>query len=193
MSNVPRLSRSARLAESYHVTMKLSAGTFLGVPVRKRSAFGFIFTEYRYGPSTELRPHSHELPYFSLVVGGSYEERCLVRQPQRCDAQIALYHPPDEMHSDVFGTQGGHILSVEIPHEYLSKAREYELAVSERIAFGAVQAKTWRRRVYTAFTNPRPASDFTLHAAAMELLYELPWQKTGASGEQRTRLAGAGH
>lgn len=156
--------------------MKLAAGTFLGMAVRKRSASSFIFTEYRYGQRTKLRAHYHELPYFSFALTGSYEERCFSGQSQTCDVQMSLYHPADEQHSDSFGMQGGRILSVEIPHEYLNKAREYQLRVAERTVFYGVQAKAWRRRAYAAFMDPRPSSDFSLHAVAMDLLCELPWQ-----------------
>ena len=81
--------------------MKLVPGNFLGTSVRKRFVSGFIFTEYRYAPSTTLRLHSHELAYFSVVLRGAYEEQCSSRRIQQCDTETVLYHPADEMHRTV--------------------------------------------------------------------------------------------
>ena len=126
--------------------MKLVPGTFLGVPIRTRSETGIIFTEYRYEPLTKLRSHSHELAYFSFVLRGSYEEQYRLRRAEDCGTEAALYHPAGEEHSDSFSFAGGHILSLELPHQFLAKAKDYELAIDERITFRAASVKALARR-----------------------------------------------
>lgn len=160
--------------------MKLLPGNFLGTSVRKRFVSGFIFTEYRYAPSTTLRLHSHELAYFSVVLRGAYEEQCSSRRIQQCDTETVLYHPADEMHSDSFSSQGGHVFSLEIPPDCLNKAKDYELPVHERIVIGSTRAQALGRRAYGMFLDTTPASALILEAVAMELLYELPCRRSFA-------------
>jgi len=148
----------------------------LGVPVKTRLINGFVLTEYRYGEGTALRRHCHELAYFSVVLSGSYEEHCSEKQVRHCDSEKVLYHPAGEAHSDKFGNRGGAIFSIELEPRWTSKLREYELKAEESIAFPHRVVSWLGRRAYQAFSDPHPSSALLLEAAAIELLYHLPWK-----------------
>src|SRR5215472_12392383 len=113
--------------------MRLTPGTFLGSPVATRSLNGLILTEYRYPAETNLRRHSHELAYFSVVLAGSYDEAYSFRQTQACTLETVLFHPADETHRDRFGNRGGQLFSLELAPEHIARAKEYELRVEEPI------------------------------------------------------------
>jgi AraC family transcriptional regulator len=157
--------------------MRLTPGTFLGTRVKTRSITGFTLTEYRYNGGTRLGRHSHERGYFSFVLGGSYVERCLSK-PVECPGETTLYHPPGEDHSDTFGTRGALLFSLEIAPEWIKKLQGYELKTGEplTLATSLVTMLSWR--AYRAFSEPHPRSDLILEAAAIELLYQLPWKRS---------------
>jgi AraC family transcriptional regulator len=156
--------------------MKLTPGQFLGVPVKTRFVGGFVFTEYVYPERTVLRRHCHELAYFSLVLGGSYQEQCSHRQVRLCDSKNVLYHPAGETHSDAFGDCGGAIFSIELDPKWTSTLREYELQADESLALPSRDVSSLAWRAYKAFSDAEQRSGLLLEAMALELVYQLPWR-----------------
>jgi len=156
--------------------MKLSPGRFLGVPVKTRLVSGFIFTEYLYRERAVLPRHCHEMAYFSFVLSGSYEEHCSQKQVRHCDSENVLYHPAGEAHSDAFGDRGGVVFSLELAPKWTSVLREYELQAEESLALPHRQVSWLASRAYQAFTDSDHRSALLLEAAAIELLYQLPWK-----------------
>jgi AraC family transcriptional regulator len=165
--------------------LKLSPGRFLGVPVKTRFVGGFVFTEYHYSGGVVLRRHCHELAYFSLVLRGSYEEHCFRNQVRHCNSANILYHPPGEAHCDAFGKRGGSIFSIEVQPTWTSTLREYELQAEHALALPHSQVSWLVSRAYHAFTGSDQRSALLLEAAAIELLYQLPW-KHAARAESGT-------
>ena len=158
--------------------MKLSPGRFLGVPVKTRLVSGFIFTEYLYPERTLLPRHCHEMAYFSFALNGSYVEQQSQRRMRHCDSQNVLYHPAGEAHSDEFGNRGGNVFSIELEPRWSSTLQEYELQAEESLAFPHGQVSWLVRRAYQAFTDSEQRSALLLEAAAIELLYQLPWKRS---------------
>lgn len=148
----------------------------MGVPVKTRSVGGFVFTEYRYREHAIIRRHSHELAYFSSVLSGSYVEHCSRAHARDCDSRHVLYHPPGEIHSDVFGKRGGAIFCVELESPWTSTLREYELQAEESLALPHRVVSWLAWRAYEAFTDTDCRSALRLEATALELLYQLPWK-----------------
>jgi AraC family transcriptional regulator len=156
--------------------VKLSAGEFLGVPVKSRLVGGFVFTEYRYREHTILPRHCHEMAYFSLVLSGSYEERGARKQVRQCNTENVLYHAAGEAHSDAFGNCGSKIFSIELEPRWTSRLQEYELQAEESRSLSHRQISWSGWRAYRAFTDSDYRSGLLLEAAAIELLYHLPWK-----------------
>jgi AraC family transcriptional regulator len=148
----------------------------LGVPVKTRLVGGFVFTEYLYRERAVIGRHCHELAYFSLVLGGSYEEQCSQKQIRYCDSKNVLYHPAGEAHSDAFGNSGGTIFSIELEPRWTSTLREYELHAEESLSLPHSLVSWLARRAYEAFTDSDHRSALLLEATAIELLYQLPWK-----------------
>ena len=71
---------------------------------------------------------------------------------------------------------GGAIFSIELEPRWTSTLREYELQAEEPIAFPHRQVSWLGKRAYQAFIDPDPRSSLLLEAAAIELLYQLPWK-----------------
>ena len=159
--------------------MKLSAGRFLGVPVKARLAGGFVFTEYLYRERAHIPRHCHEMAYFSLVLRGCYLEKYSQKRERQCDSANVLYHPAGEPHSDAFGNRGGTVFSIELEPKWMSKLREYELQAEDSLALPDRQTSWLAWRAYQAFTDSDPRSALRLEATAIELLYQLPCKHSG--------------
>jgi AraC family transcriptional regulator len=104
-------------------------------------------------------------------------EQCLSK-PVQCPGETTLYHPPGEDHSDTFGAHGALLFSLEIAPEWIKRLQGYELKTEDPLTLttNLVSALNWR--AYRAFSDPHPRSDLILEAAAIELLYQLPWKRS---------------
>ena len=60
-----------------------------------------------------FRPHTHEGSMLSLLLAGSYRERCVPRALEHHPFLLA-YHPAGCEHEDRFGPQGGTLLVIEV-------------------------------------------------------------------------------
>src|SRR4051812_3115057 len=100
--------------------MRLSAGEFLGRPLRLRESGGFTFTHYEYAADANLPRHEHQHAYISFPLSGSYEER-YGRSERQCGAGRMLFHPRGEAHADRFGSAGTTIFSIEVSDVWLTR------------------------------------------------------------------------
>ena len=64
-------------------------------------------------PSQSLPPHEHRDAYLSIVIEGEYLEQVGTRAVH-CGPLHVRFHPPGEVHADLFGVRGGHVLNLEL-------------------------------------------------------------------------------
>jgi AraC family transcriptional regulator len=160
--------------------MRLAPGTFLGNRLALRTGSGIIATEYSYAPQAKLRRHSHELPYFSFVLAGSYDERRSDSRGWQCLKETVLFHALDETHDDHFGNQNTRLFSLEVGLPVIERAREYDLQVDEPLKLTSSVAKSLSWRAYKVFSKASAMAALELEALAFELLCELPWKQARA-------------
>ena len=60
----------------------MGAGSFFGAIQGRREQCGAIFTDLRHSVPRKLPMHSHELPFFALLLDGLYGERYGRQQAQ---------------------------------------------------------------------------------------------------------------
>src|SRR5215469_13776359 len=105
--------------------MRVASGNFFGRVLRKLNLNGFVVAEATYASALRIERHAHEKPYLSSVLAGGYIE--YYRHGSRtCSAGTVLYHPLGEIHEDIFGRSGGHLLSLEIPEKQSRAAQEIQ-------------------------------------------------------------------
>lgn len=73
-------------------------------------------SEITYPPGTEISAHAHELPYFCLLLKGSYFKRLGSRLPET-EALDFIFHPSGEVQSQRFRQAGGRCLAIELGQE----------------------------------------------------------------------------
>jgi len=91
-------------------------GRFYGAVVSRWRVRNLSFSESVYRPGTQIRPHVHSRPYFSILLHGSYRE-AYKGGVRECEPGTAVLHPSGEVHSDQFLDSGGRIFRFEIIDE----------------------------------------------------------------------------
>jgi AraC family transcriptional regulator len=91
----------------------------LGQPLRVVEQDGFIVMASTYEPFAALNPHRHALANISLVRRGSFVER-LRNRAVECLPFSLIAKPPDELHSDRFGSAGAICLHISFSDDRLS-------------------------------------------------------------------------
>lgn len=93
------------------IARSLAPGRFLGRSLRRKQAGRLDITETVYAPSMKLPRHSHERPYFCIVLAGGFEETAS-RSSVQCSPGTTIYNDCGEAHHDVFGIGGARVLNV---------------------------------------------------------------------------------
>jgi AraC family transcriptional regulator len=91
----------------------LGAGNFYGSIEGKREQCGAIFTNLRHSVPRKLPSHSHELPFFALLLEGEYGERYQRRERQFRPFTLH-FRPAGIPHQDEVGPQGVRFFEIEI-------------------------------------------------------------------------------
>jgi AraC family transcriptional regulator len=95
---------------------QLRSGNFFGAVRRRVLHSGAIFTEVRHTAPRQLPSHSHELPFFGILLDGYYGER-YVRQYHQFAPFSLMFRPAGIPHQDEIGPRGVRLFLIELlPH-----------------------------------------------------------------------------
>ncbi len=146
----------------------LPSGCFNGNPSRARSAAGLRLTEISYSPGTEIRAHAHELPYFCLVLKGSYGER-FGSHVRQAEAPDVLFHPSGEVESQTFHQNGARCLAIELGPQFMDRVTDYLSLLESSGGFVSGHPAWLAPAVYREFRNQDEISLLAIEAAVLEL------------------------
>jgi AraC family transcriptional regulator len=91
---------------------------FRGRVVRSERRGPFALIETTFAEDAEVPLHSHERPYVSFLLRGSYTEEGPAAWHD-CAAGTVIFHPEGETHRDRFHRLGGRVLNLELDREWL--------------------------------------------------------------------------
>lgn len=91
----------------------MGAGNFFGAIHGKREQCGAIFTDLRHSSPRKLPMHSHELPFFALLLDGLYGER-YGRQQTQFGPFTIMFRPAGIPHQDEIGPRGLRFFEIEL-------------------------------------------------------------------------------
>ena len=91
----------------------LTGGSFYGAVQRRHEQYGAIFTDLQHSSPRRLPAHAHELPFFTLLLDGSYGER-YGRQSAQYGPFTVMYRPSGIPHQDEIGPRGVKFFEIEI-------------------------------------------------------------------------------
>lgn len=75
-----------------------------------------------HAPYGRLAEHEHTNAYLSFVIEGEYVEK-LGRASVGCSSYRVRFHPPGEVHADVFGPRGARCLNLELDDQWNPRGR----------------------------------------------------------------------
>lgn len=90
-----------------------AAAAYYGELVQRRVAGPFVVTESVIRGGSKLPTHTHESPYFTFTLEGSYYERYGSRS-RLCTPGTGVGHPAHESHSQVFDREPALLMRVEL-------------------------------------------------------------------------------
>lgn len=105
----------------------LGAGRFYGTVQGNRELCGAIFTDLCHPSSRKLPSHSHQLPFFGLLLEGSYGERYGRQDMQFCPFTI-MFRPAGIPHQDEIGPGGVRFFEIEIRPSWRERLEECSMA-----------------------------------------------------------------
>lgn len=106
----------------------MGAGSFFGAIQGRREQCGAIFTDLRHTAPRKLPMHSHELPFFALLLNGLYAERYGRRQAQYGPFTI-MFRPAGVPHQDEIGPRGLRFFEIELRPCWQKRVADYSVAL----------------------------------------------------------------
>jgi AraC family transcriptional regulator len=91
----------------------MGAGSFFGAIQDRREQCGAIFTDLRHSVPRKIPMHSHELPFFALLLDGLYGER-YGRQNAQFGPFTLMFRPAGIPHQDEIGPRGLRFFEIEL-------------------------------------------------------------------------------
>jgi AraC family transcriptional regulator len=154
---------------------------YFGELVRHRAAGPFIITESAFSGRAKLPAHSHELPYFTFTLRGSYNERYGLRR-RLCTPGTAVAHPAFEVHSQEFDGEPALLIRVALAEggdEYATHT-----ALAEPASLKSSPIARAILEMHHELRGADPSSDMILEGLAYELMGYVLATKLSSSGSR---------
>jgi AraC family transcriptional regulator len=146
----------------------LRAGQFYGDVPANRAAGSSILSEIVHRGAFDVPEHSHELAFFTLVLGGAYTER-FGRNVREHDPMSLLWHRPGISHKDRIGECGARCFTIEIKREGIETLSQYAPVPVDFDETGT--AIVWvAARLFREFKNWTHCSDLVAEGLTLEML-----------------------
>ena len=146
----------------------LKAGQFYGAVPVKRATASSILCEVVHSTSFEVPEHSHELAYFTLVLGGAYTER-FGSDVRDHDPMSVLWHRAGISHKDRIGACGARCFTIEIKREGIETLAQYA-PVPVDFAQTGTPVVWLAARLFREFKNWGPLSGLVAEGLTLEML-----------------------
>lgn len=159
----------------------LCAGEFYGTVPAKRSLKASILSEVVHKRAFDVPEHSHELAYFTLVLGGAYSERFGRKLLDHAPMSL-LWHREGVSHKDSVGECGSRMFTVEIKNGGLESLRQYATVPLDFVENGTPMV--WlATRLFREFKRWGTCSELVAEGLTLELLGQAG--RHGAVSEKR--------
>lgn len=149
--------------------MKLSTGKYYGRSLKQKEFSGLILTETDYSPYKHIPTHSHENPYFCLLLQGSYMQKARGKQRDNLPSSL-VFHTSEENHSDQFSSLGGRCFNLEIQPKFLEQLEEYNLTFDRINKSYLAEISGLMFKLYKEFAFPDKLTPLAIEAIVLEMM-----------------------
>jgi len=147
---------------------QLGAGSFYGEVQARRERCDAIFTDLSHTNPRKLPLHSHELPFFELLLAGCYGER-YGRQDKQFGPFTILFRPAGVPHQDEIGPTGIKLFEIELLSGWRKSLEEDSRALDSACDDCRGGELVWLAMKLFCETH-RSADDLVVEALLAELL-----------------------
>jgi AraC family transcriptional regulator len=168
--------RSQTVPRDLTKSADLKAGEFYGSVPEKRAVGSSILSEVIHVTSLDVPAHSHELAYFTLVLGGGYSERFGTKM-RDLEPMSVLWHRPGISHKDRISSNGARFFMIEVKREGMDALAQYASVPLDFAEFGT--SVVWvAARLFREFKNWGPLSELVAEGLTLELLGQAARRET---------------
>jgi AraC-like DNA-binding protein len=164
--------------------MRFTFGRFYGTLRQRAEVAGIGLSETVYGADARLPVHTHESPYFCLVLKGHYAEAC-GRQQRLCRPAMLVYHPAGEAHSNRFGREGGACFNLEFGAAWAPRLRAASPTFAAPAVFTDHATAGLAAQLRHEFHVMDDVSALAIESLALEILVAAVRQRTRAAELRR--------
>ena len=146
-------------------------GAYYGVSSPVHQVSGLRLTERRYSPDFQTPSHSHSEAYFCMILDGAsrqtYGSKSRFQEPL-----TTTFFPPNELHSESFGPDGGRIFNVEMDARWLRHFRDYSVIGEESSDFRGGSVAWLMSKLYYEFRRMDRTSSLVIEGLTLEIIAE---------------------
>lgn len=161
---------------------QLTGGKFYGRVLDKQRVGGAVFTELNHAQPRKLPAHSHELPFFCLVLGGDYAEKYCHRDVQLRPFTFS-FRPAGVPHQDEIGPRGARMFGIEAERCWQRSLEGCSGNLTVAYDFEGGELLWLALKLYCETRTPLDARDLQVESLLSELLGLVackPERSTGA-------------
>lgn len=148
----------------------MGAGNFFGAIQGRREQCGAIFTDLRHSSPRKLPKHSHELPFFALLLDGLYGERYCGREAQFGPFTI-MFRPAGIPHQDEIGPNGLRFFEIELRPSWQKRLADCSAALdAPREDLGGGQLLWLGMKLFREVQLTRVPDDLAIESLLAEIL-----------------------
>jgi AraC family transcriptional regulator len=147
---------------------RLSAGQFYGEVALRRNVAGLILTETEYRSDASFPRHSHDLAYFSFLVGGAHHEQ-VARKEVRYRPFVGNFHPLGEEHSGLV-CGGSRLFVMELDQRWVARVPGPDMMPGAGLTLEGDAAVQLAARLFHEFRLDDPCSPLAIEGLACEML-----------------------
>jgi AraC family transcriptional regulator len=126
---------------------QLHIGHFYGQVIARCELSGVIMSELIHKRPSRHARHTHQAPYFSMLLQGAYSEDYPGHHIEYRPMTVA-FHPPCTTHSDAVGKPGGLFFMIELKDECVQRLAKYSMGVDSLPDLSGGQMARLSARLY---------------------------------------------
>ena len=148
----------------------LGAGTFYGAVQSRREQCDAIFTDLRHPSPRKLPSHSHELPFFAVLMEGLYGER-YGRQDRQFRPFTLHFRPAGVPHQDEVGPPGVRFFEIEVRPSWRNRLADCSAALDVARDDCKGGELLWlAMKLFREVHTSQPAGDLSVESLLAELV-----------------------
>ena len=147
----------------------LPGGSFYGAVEKKHEQCGAIFTDLCHRSARTLPEHSHRLPFFGMLLDGSYREK-YAREERYFGPFTIMFRPANRPHQDEIGPRGVRFFEIELLPRWERRIEECSGNLREGVEDCAGGEVLWLAMKLFRGTRGRVADDLEIESLLAELL-----------------------